>query len=79
MFVPTFNIIIDVTNHVVALYTSPVSPNISAYRELIISGEIKKLFPGVPPYMTSDHLTFPYLETFDVLVANLDDPEGDWE
>lgn len=79
MFVSTFNIIIDVTNHVVALYTSPVSPNISAYRELIISGEIKKLFPGVPPYMTSDHLTFPYMETFDVLVADLDDPEGDWE
>lgn len=78
MFVPTFNIIIDVINHVMALYTSPVSPNISAYRELIISGEIKKLFPGVPPYMTSDHLTFPYMETFDVLVANLDDPEGDW-
>lgn len=79
MFVSTFNTIVDVTNHVMALFTSPVSPNISAYRELIISGEIKKLFPGVPPYMTSDHLTFPYMETFDVLAADLDDPEGDWE
>lgn len=82
MFVPTFNIIIDVTNHVVALYTSPVSPNISAYRELIISGEMKKLGPIVPPYVTSDYplfLTFPYMETFEVLAADLDDPEGDWE
>lgn len=78
MFVPTFNIIIDVTNHVMVLLTSPVSPNIS----LIVSGEMKKLGPIVPPYVTSDHplfLTFPYMETFDVLAANLDDPEGDWE
>lgn len=82
MFVSTFNTIVDVTNHVMVLFTSPVSPNISAYRELIISGEIKKLGPRVPPYVTSDHplfLTFPYMETFDVLAADLDDPEGDWE
>lgn len=78
MFVPTFNTIVDVTDHVMVLLTSPVSPNISVYRELIISGEIKKLFPGVPPYMTSDHLTFPYMETFDVLVADLDEPKKGW-
>lgn len=82
MFVSTFNTIVDVTNHVMVLFTSPVSPNISAYRELVISGEIKKLGPRVPPYVTSDHplfLTFPYMETFDVLAADLDDLKGDWE
>lgn len=81
MFVPTFNMIVDVTNHVMVLLTTPVSPNTEVYRELIISGEIKKLGPIVPPYVTSDHLlflTFPYMETYEVLVANLDDPEGDW-
>ena len=44
MFVPTFNTIVDVTNHIMVLFTSPISPNISAYRELIISGEIKSYF-----------------------------------
>lgn len=81
MFVPTFNMIVDVTNHVMVLFITLVSPNIGVYRELIISGEIKKLGPIVPPYVTLDHLlflTFPYMETYDVLVANLDDPEGDW-
>ena len=78
MFVSTFNTIVDVTNHVMVLLTSPVSPNIS----LIVSGEMKKLGPIVPPYVTSDYplfLTFPYMETFEVLAADLDDPEGDWE
>lgn len=78
MFVSTFNTIVDVTNHVMVLLTSPVSPNIS----LIVSGEMKKLGPIVPPYVTSDYplfLTFPYMETFEVLAADLDDLEGDWE
>lgn len=82
MFVPPFNVIVDVTNHVIALFTTPVSPNIGVYRKLIISGEMKKLGPRVPPYVTSDNplfLTFPYMETYDVLVADLDDPKGDWE